>query len=387
MTVIRLETAITPDNVARRQITQRLCDVITWPASRITLQERQLAGDLLVGLLRVCPQDVRQRCAVRLAGIVDAPKGVLRYLACDELSVASPLLAESKSFDDVDLVDIIRVVTPAHLQVIAQRRPVAEFVSEALVRRGDPLAVEHLLRNTFARLAQTTVNAILRLSRDHPELIPLLLKRDELRPQQGLTLFWWANHTERSGILRRFAIDRTTLIAEMQDYFALSTTNSIADPEIRKALQFLERRQRSRRAAEVSSYGSVEGVIEAMTAQGGPSRELTIEFAHLCGLRPAAVARIFTDRGGEPLAVLAKAIGLKSAPFQTLCRMLRLHDDAAHFEQIMIVYQSLAPTKAQTVLRYWNWGMTADMGEETPDADVELAPARRFFSLVQRQEL
>jgi hypothetical protein len=87
---------------ARRRLTEKLCEIVVWPSTRISPQKRQLAGDLLVGLLRFCPRETRLRCATRLTILADPPKPVRRYLARDELDIAAPLLRDSLSFDDVD---------------------------------------------------------------------------------------------------------------------------------------------------------------------------------------------------------------------------------------------------------------------------------------------
>ncbi|MBU6372757.1 MAG: DUF2336 domain-containing protein [Alphaproteobacteria bacterium] len=377
-----------PAAAARLAITERLCEVVAWPSTRISQHERQLAGDLLVGLLKFCPEATRRSCAQRLVGIVDAPKPVLRYLARDEISIAEPLLRESKSFDDLDLIETIRVATPGHVELIAQRKQVSETVTDAIVRRGVLSAIEAMAANANARIAASTMDVLVRVSREHPTLAALLARREELRMAQGLTLFWWSSREARTAILRRFAIDRVTLLAEMKELFALAATPAIADPEVRKALQFIERRQRARHSSSVTGATTVEALLDAIAAQGGLSRALVIDLARMCGVRPATCARILVDRGGEPLAVLAKAIGLKRESFAKLWRLARSRD-VAGFEPVSILYETLSATKAQTVLRYWDWGLTAgaESGAGETDEDMDLAPARRFFSLVRAQEL
>jgi uncharacterized protein (DUF2336 family) len=44
-----------------------------------------------LGLLRTSNIELRQKCAQGLTRVHDAPKGLLRYLARDEISVAQPL--------------------------------------------------------------------------------------------------------------------------------------------------------------------------------------------------------------------------------------------------------------------------------------------------------
>src|ERR1043166_623008 len=85
---------------SRAAIVQKLSEIVSWPESRIPAYERQLAADILVGLLRTSGVELRRRCATGLARVNDAPKALLRYLARDEISVASPLLEAGPGFDD-----------------------------------------------------------------------------------------------------------------------------------------------------------------------------------------------------------------------------------------------------------------------------------------------
>nr|MBP6689459.1 hypothetical protein [Hyphomonadaceae bacterium] len=84
---------------ARQALVKRLCEIVSWPETRLPSYERQLAADILVGLLRTSNIELRQRCAQGLARVNDAPKALLRYLARDEISVAQPLLENGAGFD------------------------------------------------------------------------------------------------------------------------------------------------------------------------------------------------------------------------------------------------------------------------------------------------
>src|SRR5262245_66322697 len=77
---------------ARNAIVRRLCEIVAWPESRIPNYERQLAADILVGLLRTSNVELRRQCAHGMVLIHDAPKALLRYLARDEIDVAGTML-------------------------------------------------------------------------------------------------------------------------------------------------------------------------------------------------------------------------------------------------------------------------------------------------------
>ncbi|MEJ0023723.1 MAG: DUF2336 domain-containing protein [Alphaproteobacteria bacterium] len=215
-----------------------------------------------------------------------------------------------------------------------------------------------------------------------------LLTREEVKPAQALTLFWWAEAEARLHILRRFAVDRSVLLQEVADLFVLAAEEKWTDPQARMALQFIERRQRSRAAADRSVYKSLEKAIEVM-AENGVSRDLVVEIAHLCGIRPAIGARILTDTTGESIAVLAKSVGLKRDLLLVLWRALKRdesEDPVSPLQRTLYVFDTLATAKAQTVLRYWNWSLSADAVDaeklEPGDPSMEFSPARRTAALV-----
>lgn len=388
-TVAPLQLTTPQAHGARAALVKRLCEVVSWPETRMPSQERQLAADILVSLLRTASADLRRRCALGLIRVQDAPKALLRYLARDEFQVAQPLLEAGIGFDDSDIIATVRAGVAAHWLAIARRRGVSEAVTDALVQTGDASVIETLLRNTTARFSAQGVDMIVARSRSAAELAPLLVGRLELRPNQALIMFWWVGFETRVQIVKRFAVDRNTLIGDLGDVFALAAAEGWADEDTRKALQVIERRQRNRAAAQRSPHGSLEGAIAA--AEKGLDRALMQEIGHLCGIRPTTAAQIFSDPGGEAIGVLCKAVGLKRPMLLALWRALRRpNGDAAATDnplgRAVYVYDSLATAKAQTVLRYWNWSFTADaVGAERlsfSDLDDETPQARRNAMLL-----
>lgn len=374
---------------ARTALVQRLSELVSWPETRLPNYERQLAADILVDLLRTSNVELRRRCATGLARVTDAPKALLRYLARDEISVAGPLLEMGVGFDDSDLIATVRAGVGAHWLAITRRRTLSEPVTDALVATGETAVIEALLRNPGARLSTQGVDVVVARSRQGPSLPKLLVARHELRPTQALVLFWWAGFEARVQILRRFAVDRLTLIQELGDVFRMAAEEGWADADTRKTLQVIERRQRNRAAAAQSAYGSLEGAITAAERQLDGA--LMQEIAHLAGIKPTTASQIFADPGGEAIGVLCKAVGLKRPMFLTLWRALRrpigdIERTDNALGRAVYVFDTLATAKAQTVLRYWNWSFTADaanLDHSLLDEDaLDLTLARRNATLL-----
>jgi uncharacterized protein (DUF2336 family) len=176
-------------------------------------------------------------------------------------------------------------------------------------------------------------------------------------------MFWWCDPEARRTILQRFAVSREVLQDASGDIFPMATAEGWQDPLVRKALQFIERRQRNRAAIDKSPYASLEDAITA--AQNGMTRDLASEIAYLSGIKPTTGAKIFTDPCGEPLAILCKATGLPKSAIRVLWRSLRRPETdstgltTVALDRTLITYDMMAVDRAQTVLRYWNWSLSS----------------------------
>ena len=357
------EPAATPRS--RAALLKRLADVVCLPASRINAFERAMTADLLVEMLRDAVVGEREKVARRLANRAEMPGVLVRLLLRDELPVARTLLEHSPSLSDADLISCLYNSTQDHRRLIALRRGVSEVVADALVDMDETAVTEILLKNDLTRFSHQGLENIVAATRDNPQLIPLLLKRVELRPSHAYVMFWWSDADARRTILQRFAVSREILQDAVGDVFPLASAEGWQDPLSRKALQFIERRQRNRAAIAKSPYASLEDAIAA--AQNGMTRETAEEISYLSGLKPMTGAKIFTDQGGEPLAILCKATGLPRGAVRALWRGLRRPETDASgapspgLERVLTAFDTIAVDRAQTMLRYWNWSLSSAM--------------------------
>ncbi len=348
---------------SRTALLRRLADVVCLPSSRVNAFERAMTADLLVDMLREASHEDRIRVARRLCGLTEVPASLVRLLLRDHVEVAEPLLVDCASLTDSDLLDCARLTDLEHRRLIAMRRGVSEVLCEELIEFDEILVIETLLRNDTARFSNAAVEAVVAATRGDERLAPALLRRPELRPAHAYVLFWWSDADVRRTILQRFAVSREVLQEAAGDVFPLAAAEGWQDPLSRKALQFIERRQRNRAAIDKSPYDSLEAAIAA--AQDGLSREVAEEISYLSGLKPMTGAKIFTDPGGEPLAILCKATGLPRQAIRALWRGLRRPETAPDgsvspaLERVLTTYDMIAVDRAQTVLRYWNWSLSS----------------------------
>ncbi|KDA03126.1 hypothetical protein HOC_06968 [Hyphomonas oceanitis SCH89] len=377
---------------ARDALFRRLLDLVAMPASRLAHQDRNMVGDILLDMLFHATTEERSLCASRLATSREAPRRLLRYLAQCSFEIAQPLLEQNEAFDACDLSEIVESTSTEHRMAIARRKVVAPGVSAALAEHGEPHVVRELVANPGALLPESALDKLLTRSRDESQLCALMVERLELRPSQAMAMFWWSDGATRRKILQRHAADRLEVIETCKDVFEMMAAEKWADPVARKALQLIERRQRNREALERSPFDSLESAINS-AAMEGMNAELAQEIGYLCGIKPVTIAKILSDNGGEGLAVLCKATGVKRdflpVLWASLRRPLEIDNDEMHpqFAIVAETYEILTVAKAQTTLRYWNWSLSSAFSPQAlREAQASGAPANEeaAFSTSQR---
>lgn len=313
-----------------------------------------MVADVLDTLLTSADPALRAKIAARLAEQAEAPPGLLRRLGMDAFEIAEPIVARARALTDFDMMEIARKAGHPHRMALARRETVSEVLAAALCAGGDVQVITAVLRNAGARLAQETVDYLVREAADHESLALLLIKRNELRPAQALNLFWACGHDQRRMILERFAASRAILQEAAGDVFPLASRSDDRDRAVDAALAYIDRRQRDRQAAELSPYASLEGVAEHI-AREGYTEAMRAEMASLSAITRSLCDRMIEDFGGEPLAVLAKATGLSREHMVMLVEAGGRTDTPMRISQALRVFDTLTVDKAQTVLRYWNW--------------------------------
>lgn len=348
---------------ARRALLKRLADVVSLPASRVNAFERAVTADLLVEMLRLAAPEDRLKVAQRIAPLAEIPDSLVRLLLKDDCGSAELLLAECAALTDSDLIACAQDAGLEQRFAMAGRRGLPPSVCDALTARMEGAVIERLLRNPAASLSQIAIEEIVAASRAAPSLCEHLLRRPELRPSSAYVMFWWCGPENRRTILSRFGVSREVLQEMAEDVFPMAAAEGWGDPLARKALQFIERRQRNRAAVERSPYDSLDHAVAV--AEQGLTRELAAEISYLAGLKPATGAKILTDAGGEPIAILCKATGLPREAVRQLWKAMRRPETdeagAVHpvLEHVLITYDMIAVDRAQTVLRYWNWSLSS----------------------------
>lgn len=351
-----------------------------------------MGGDILLDMLFHASKEERLFCARRLKATREAPRRLMRYLAQSEIEIARCVLEDNEVYDSADLCAFIESTSTDHRLLIAARKRVDPMVAEHLCRREEPSVLKALVKNEGATISEAGMDLLVQHSRNIDGLSQLIIKRLELIPSQAMAMFWWSDGATRRKILQRQAAERTELVDLCSDVFPIAAEEKWADAVARKTLQLIERRQRNRQAIEKSPYDSLEHAVEVAAARG-LDPDLAQEIGFLAGVKPVTIAKILSDAGGEGLAVLCKATGLKrpylTLLWQALRRPLELEDGEPHpqFAYVKETYELLAVAKAQTTLRYWNWSLSSAFAPAKAPAqagDEDAAAIEESFSASHR---
>lgn len=362
------EIPLEKPRASRKALFKRLADVVCLPENRLNSFERSVTADLLVDLLREATFDEREKVAKRLGVLTDVPNSIARLLLVDDIKIAAHLIEACESLGDVELAYCAKNGTIEHRFLLAMRKNLPPILIDQLIMRGEKKVIEAVLRNMRLKIPHTSLESIVALSQNMADLVGVILKRPELRPSSAYVIFWWATPEMRRFILSRFGVNREILQDMASDVFAMAAEEKWQDPLSRKALQFIERRQRNREALNKSPFESLDMAI-ADAARQGMTRHFAEEISYLSGLKPATGAKILRDLGGEALAVLCKATGLPkkalNAFFIALKRPVRTPEGEVDpvLANAYLTYELLAVDRAQTVLRYWNWSLSSALSQ------------------------
>ena len=371
------ETMLTPLNAVghtpRALMARKLTDIVVLPAGRISGNERALVADILLQVVDKVDVELRVEIAERVARVSECPPALLRMLLLDESTVAERILKSGNSLPDALLIETARDGSLAHREMIARRIDLSSSVADACLQYDEGEVCKLVLKRDSCQISPNAINKLVALSALNSELQTLLLRRPELEPAHGFTMFWWVDTPEhRKRILLRFALDRRLIQDVLQDLYARAFRGKEADPFVQEILTLAERRHRPRgedgesvsigvviRTVAASYNNPVDEIIDAVRMIGGISRDLT--------------ARILRDGDGEPFAVLCKSLGISRDDFYSIVNRPEDEGQAAdHGDYLLGIFDSISRDYSRAVLRYWDW-----------DKNPRIAHINRLLALLE----
>lgn len=288
----------------------------------------------------------RAELAERLADVPNAPRGVVRSLAHDEITVARPVLTRSERLSDDDLVAVALAKGRAHMLAISERRSLTEPVTDVLVKRGDRGVVHAVAGNPGARFSRDGVAALLERSRADEALRALLARRDDIGENELRQIVAIARETAR----RRIHEERPGLGRPDLDYAVEIGALDVEAAVVPGARDY------GPAMAEVEALARARPLVEsdvAAFAAQGRFEAAVCAVARMADLSLSSTERLFDEGDAELLLVVARA---SDWAWSTVRGLLRLRgEDAAQphaMKRAKETFEKLKPATAQRVLHF-----------------------------------
>ena len=332
----------------RRDLLRDITNVFMATPDRYTSTEMQHFDVIMSRITAEVEIALRQELAEKLADVPSAPKGLIRQLAHDEISVAEPVLARSEALSEEDLVGVVRQRSQAHLRAIARRRKVPEKLTAELVERGDESVLLSLAENDGARFNELSMQKIVDHSRSSKGLQKSMTERVDLPAHLLTKMYFFVSSALKKEILKRSdLLDPSLIDAAVQQnrQKILDAAVETAREDVNKAHAFIE----DKIAANAVNESLLKELIS--TRQKIP---FLLAFSHYVGVDPSTAQSIMMDKSWESLAIACRANSLERTTFAKIVFGMQSDgDNQASALRILDIYLKIPHDAAERVMRFW----------------------------------
>jgi len=335
----------------RRRLVENITDLYIADSDRLSDHERAIMSDILCKLMFDIEIEVKRHLAEQVARLDNVPEDLVVMLGNERIEVARPILEKSHVLKDPQLIEIVRQRSDEHRMAIAVRGGLSAEVANALLIYGDEDVIEALLRNKDADLSRSAMEYLVAESERVDRFQEPLIARADLPPEFAHRMFWWVSAALRRYILLHYKIDQTRLDDAIQDAARLAIEKQAeSEGTMDKATALVKKMQD---AGKLDIPFLIQSIRQERTS-------LFVSALALMAKIPLNMCwRIFSDRGGESLAVVFRAIGMDRTDFATIFLLISQAraggqpQDPSILHKIIELYDRIDRKTADAALSYW----------------------------------
>jgi uncharacterized protein (DUF2336 family) len=313
-----------------------------------TAAEDALYDSLLSDLAAEMETVVRAELSARFALSPDAPRGLIRRLANDEIAVAEPVLRASTVLTDEDLLGVVRAHGQDHLRAVSVRPSVSEAVSDVIVERGDDETLGTLLRNDGARLSRAASETAVERAKANPRLHAAAVERKALPADLLNDMYFVVEARLRHSILEQNALMDPALLesALAAGRARIATDDGALPADYNECLAYVD---------ELRAASQLTPTMLARFLRSGSRTSFLIALARLADVDFHTASQIVDRKELDALAVICKAADLDRALFLTFAVVILNADDNAmgKAQGYARLYADLHRDTALRTLRFW----------------------------------
>jgi len=341
-----LQAALTHGTVARRVETlRRVTDLFLYAPSDYSDEQIALFDDVFQCLLVKMEQSAKELLAERLAQVAEAPFGLIRTLAFDDMiEVAAPVLAHSEKLNEAVLVQNAREKGQGHLLAISKRKVLSHAITDVLVDRGNDDVVESTVNNPGAEFSDNGYSHLIERAENNDNIATCL----GLRPIPRhfyLQLVAKASRSVRERLNEanpHLAADVAAVMKEVASKAsAAKTEETIRAQTLVKLLH---------------SDGRLNEAQIAAFADHARTEEISTAIALMTDVPILTVENMMIEPRAEGILVLAKVAGLSWATVEKILKARHAACDASvstSLSEYQDHFNLLRPATAQQVLRFY----------------------------------
>lgn len=310
------------------------------------------AAAALQTLLNKASTDIRQMLAERLAVQEGIPVSLLLALAYDEeITVAQPILIETKSFDEDDWDSIIHKTTNKHWQIIAKRTDIKHRTVSSLLNKKDEGTTVVLLGNQEITIQPEMMDKIKSFAFSMEHMHKHLLERKDLDTRLITELYWSTSLHLRNQIVERYNLSPSTLDDALENIVQELINASANNHEVTEDLLDLAIRYAERRDI------TAQYLIKVL--RRGQIAFFMALFSQFTKLDLRVVRHIILKEGGEPLAIACKAKSLMKSDFASFFLMTRAarpgeqRVNQGELSQALVTFDKIKKEDAKKVIDTW----------------------------------
>jgi uncharacterized protein (DUF2336 family) len=332
----------------RAQILSRLTDLFLSTAAGMD-DDQVSVFDVVIGRLsRAIELRARIELSERLAPVSNAPSGVVRQLALDEISVARPVLVGSKRLSDQDLVAVSAAKGRDHMLAITERPDLGEPVTDFLILRGGRVVTHAVAANQTARFSRHGMGVLVMRAVQDDALQATLGMRRDIPPELSEQLMAAAKNAAR----RRMSVNLEPALAGAvagaveRGAQAVAAETQIEEDfgAFNSALEEIKR---------LNEAGELNEAKVAELARSGSTEHAMCAVAALAQLGLPATEQIIRGPDREAILLVARGLGWS---WETTAALIALRKDygksEAAIERARQSFRGLAQNTAQRVLGF-----------------------------------
>lgn len=332
----------------RRELLREMTDLFFSVHAPQTEPEIQLFDTVLCQLSNEMEEAVRAELGHLFARETSAPRGLVRKLANDNISVSEPILTSSRVLSEADLLDVVRTQGQDHLRAVSKRDEVSEAIADVIVERGDDQTLGVLLNNEGARLSREASETAVTRAQSNKDLHEAVINRRDLPPDLLNEMYFVAEARLRQRILEQNAqIDPAVLEQALaKGRNRVAAEDGALPPDYDEAEAYI---------SELRAAGELSPKVLARFLRSGGMTHFLVALSQLADIDFHTARRIVEKRELDALGVVCKAADLDRALFLTYVVVLlgQEGDGMARAQEYGRMYAALPRETAMRTLRFW----------------------------------